>query len=160
MTVNSDDVTYLGDGKVQIVTVVSGDEDVSAKTLPFGEWADIEARRAGSYAVGDALADRIDDDDVDLSGLRGPSYAPLRTVVGTPDDGSSGHGVLVEYVYTDEDGTTVAEPTIGFDRVVELAPREVTVDVELDGHVHESVVPVWVTGAEALDMEPAAARAG
>ncbi|GGN86452.1 hypothetical protein [Haloarcula pellucida] len=130
-TVDADAVTYLPDRDA--VREDGGTE-------PFGEWVRWTAFEHAAERVVPTVEDRLDEPDAGLG--RG-----IRSLV-------FGLVVTVDYGTTrNRDGEVVSEPTVPLDRVLSVAPRTVTVTVELDGRSAVRGVPVAVeeTATQYLD---------
>lgn len=104
-------------------------------TEPFGEWVRWTAFEHAAETVVPTVEDRLDEPDAGLG--RG-----VRSLV-------FGLVVTVDYGITrNRDGEVVSEPTVPLDRVLSVAPRTVTVTVELDGRSAVREVPVAVEETE------------
>ncbi|MFC7021404.1 MULTISPECIES: hypothetical protein [Haloarcula] len=105
-------------------------------THPFAAWLRRTAFEHATETVVPVVEDRLGESDTGLG--RG-----IRSLV-------FGSVVTVDYGVTrDRDGTVVAEPSVPLDRVLSVAPRTVTVTVELDGRTARREVPVGVEETEA-----------
>lgn len=135
-TIDDDDIAYIGDGTVEYVATQRGGEPVSNRTTSFVEWGD---RRCGDYAAR-AVETHVRE-TLELG--YGPLYT-LRFGTGEPIDSELNPGVLVEYEIQTRDGEVRKEPPVGYETVVEAAPRTAAATVELDGHAYECTYPVWV----------------
>ncbi|MBX0321615.1 hypothetical protein EGH21_01095 [Halomicroarcula sp. F13] len=127
VTVDRDVVTYLPDRDAVR-------ED--GETRPFDEWVRWTAFERAAETVVPVVEDRLDEPDAGLGrGIRSLVFGLVATV---------------DYAITrNRDGAVVSEPTVPLDRVVSVAPRTVTVTVELAGRSAVRVAPVAVEKTEA-----------
>lgn len=126
-TVRDDDLTYLPDRHaVRYPKYVSGDEVTEYGVMPFPKWASLRGASVATEVVVPAIEDRLGRGLDDLSW-------------GASDDVL---GMVVELTYYgDRDGTG---DDVGYDRLVEAAPRYVEATVTFSGRSHAERVPVVV----------------
>lgn len=120
-----------GNDTVRFPALMSDDGVVEYGTMSFGRWSRIECAEAGLDPVWDRVHARLGDDAVGLGrGLR--STLP---------------GLVVELSLTtvlDGDGNVRSEPTVSFERVLDVTPPSVRVTVSLDGQEATHTIPVQV----------------
>lgn len=100
-------------------------------TEPFGEWVRRTTFEHAAETVVPVVEDRLGEADAGLGrGIRSLVFGLL---------------VTVDYSVTrNREGAVVSEPSVSFDRVLSVAPRRVTVTVEVDGRTEVREVPVAV----------------
>lgn len=98
----------------------TGEVTENGRTQSFEDWARLECGDVATDAVVGVVADRLGRDLESVgSGLRGLAFGFVLTV---------DHNVL-----RDGDGEVVSRPNVSLNRLVEAAPRTLTVTVALDG---------------------------
>ena len=138
--IENENVEYAGDGEVEIVTIRGGpdDEPRGTETVPFEEWAERECGKIASFAASVYLTEQ-------LRALGYDEWDLYQRDYGEPIDPDLEPGVRIGRVTRVSNFRRVlAEPSIEYDRWVELAPRNASATIELDGREHECTVPVWV----------------
>lgn len=104
-------------------------------TAPFDEWARSECVEVGANAVVTVVEDRFDTSvDGVGSGVRYLLFGPVVTADHT--------------VTRDRDGSVVSEPNVSLDQLISVAPRTMTVTVDLESRGYTTDVPVGVGHAE------------
>lgn len=108
-------------------------------TAPFRKWARRESERIGANAVVSVVEDRFDTSvDGVGSGVRYLLFGPVVTADHT--------------VTRDRDGSVVSEPNVSLDQLISVAPRTMTVTVDIDSRGYTTDVPVGVGHAE-MEMD-------
>lgn len=109
------------------------------RTEPFERWARRESNEIGAETVVGTVENRFEKSVEGVgSGVRYLLFGPVVTVDHT--------------VTRDRDGSTVSEPNVGLERLVSVAPRTMTVTVELSGHEFTKEIPVGV-GHSVVSMD-------
>lgn len=135
--IQSDDVEYLGDGTVEIVTVRHRGEARETKRRSFEEWASVRCVRAARPAVRDHLHSRIDEP------------ADITVGHGRPTPESEDLAVTVSLVTRlSRDGRTIREPTLTLDELVQVTPRTASATITLAERHHSCTVPVYARHIE------------
>ncbi|SEO03267.1 hypothetical protein SAMN05216388_1007102 [Halorientalis persicus] len=101
------------------------------ETTPFEDWATTECASVGADAVAQRIEERIDGD-------------PAASVGITRENGEMAVSVQQTTV-RDRDGEVVSEPSVPFERIVEVTPRAVEATVRLADQEHTATVSVWVS---------------
>jgi hypothetical protein len=101
------------------------------ETTPFEDWATTECASVGADAVAQRIEERIDGD-------------PAASVGITRENGEMAVSVQQTTV-RDRDGEVVSEPSVPFERIVEVTPRAVEATVRLAEQEHTATVSVWVS---------------
>lgn len=127
--VENEDVTYLGDGRVEVVTARGRDGPTASVIREFEDWAPGRCARVAGQAALAHVQDRLDH----------------------PEGIGGGHGRLVEeygdthafiqYTRTEDD------PPVSFEEVADHTPPQVSVTVELEDHQHDCTIPVYLTSS-------------
>lgn len=108
----------------------------NGETRPFDEWVRWTAFERAAETVVPVVEDRLDEPDAGLGrGIRSLAFGLVATI---------DYGVT-----RNREGEVVSEPSVPLDRVVSVAPRTVTVTVELDGRSAVRTAPVAVEETEA-----------
>jgi len=130
------------DGQPVSTTKTVGEDAVrdGADTEPFDRWARWTAYEHAAETVLSVVDDRLDEPVSGLGrGVRSLLFGPVVTV---------DHGVT-----RNRDGEVVSEPNVPLDRVVSVAPRTMTVTVELNGQAATREVPVAVSESETVYLD-------
>lgn len=123
---DDDEVEYVGDGTIRIVTGRRGEEVTSTETMPFVEWAEIWCARIAADAVFDYLEEQ-------LASTRGIGTDYETCLI------TARH--KTEY---DADGEVYSEPDIDVDQLVAATPRTASATVEAAEHEYTRDLPVYV----------------
>ncbi|WP_241432358.1 hypothetical protein [Halogeometricum borinquense] len=99
--------------------------------IPWKQWATTECASVAGTAVHDMLTDKFGDN-------HGVSVG-VTSQYGDDPSLSVAHTILYN-----RDGEQISETSVGFDRLVEVTPREVTATVTLDGRTATRTIPAWV----------------
>lgn len=130
-TVTDDSVAYLErTDEVRYVTARGGEGPLEHETEPFERWAERECASVGLPAVVPTVEDRLGTDFEHTSGLEGEWY-----------------GLVIELGYPSYEAAErrrSAHGGVGFDELVDAAPRTVRATVRLEGKTHTRDVPVLV----------------
>jgi hypothetical protein len=105
------------------------------ETIPFDEWVHTEAASVGSTAVFETIDERTEGSLESVS-------------AGVSSAGDDLEVVVHHQVTRDRDGDVIFEPSIRFERLVEVTPSAVTATVALDGHEGTETFPVVVEHVE------------
>jgi hypothetical protein len=125
-TVTGDDVEYLPSTN----EVRAGDG-----TTPFDTWARLECHDAAGSEILEIVDDRSEKSVEGVgSGIRHLAFGLVVTV---------DHAVT-----RDRDGDVTSRPNVALDRLIAVAPRTLTVTVELDGQTDRRTFPVGVGHVE------------
>lgn len=100
-------------------------------TEPFNEWARRESEKTGASAVVPVVENRFEKSVEGVgSGVRYLIFGPVITVDHT--------------VTRDRDGSIVSEPNVTLDQLISVAPRTMTVTINLNGRGYTKDIPVGV----------------
>lgn len=105
------------------------------ETVPFAEWAETECAAAAAKRMGGVLESRLN------GSVEGVSAGITRvndTVV----------VAVTRRTLYDRDGNVISTPTVGFDRLAAVTPRQVTVTLTIENRTTTCTVPVVVQSME------------
>lgn len=103
----------------------------NGNTLPFNKWARWECADIGASEVVFIVDNRLEPTVEGVgSGVASQIFGPVITADHT--------------VTRDSDGTIVSEPNVTLDELISVAPRTVTVTVNLEGRGYATDIPVGV----------------
>lgn len=125
-TVTGDDVEYLP---------ATNEVRTGVGTTPFDTWARLACHDAATSEVVETVDDRIQKSVEGVgSGIRHLAFGLVVTVD--------------RAVTRDRDGDVTSRPNVALDRLIAVAPRTLTVTVELDGRTDRTTLPVGVGHVE------------
>lgn len=135
--VHEKNVSYLGNGQVEIVLARDGaGNPIETTTEPVEKWLQTACGDVLRLPVSRRLRDALDHPPT--------RWQSISIEARQPRDESLTSGVVVEYPVTTNHGWPIEQPEWGFETVVEATPATASGRIRFEGLTHECTLPVWV----------------